>query len=1062
MFHCTTNYLSPNVLAGRILRWLAVLSLALSLQVGDGLNAEAGRRQSPAIQSQRHESGSASRNVQEAPTALELGLPLTRELHGGETHRYQIMLAQGQYASVSLEQRGIDVVVELAGPDDQLISVFDDEVRSLGEERIEFVAEAAGEYKLAVKAKLKNVPAGHYEIRPIEEREATDRERALHQTRLLQTQISRLFRAGKYDEVRPLIERALGIAEGVLGPDDVYVARLIEDLGHVYFSKRDHAKATTAYERALTIFQRQFGTDHPETAAAMLALGSSYLIGGEYPKADPLLTQSLRILEKTLGAEHPALARSLDRLGVLYQRRGELEKSEESYRRAVMILEKAQDTDTAMFAGLLVNLAHHYHQRRDYEGAEELLLRSLAITERLLGADHPWVADSLINLGITARARKDYDSAEKYYLRGLSIKEKAVGPEAPDVAQILNSIANLYRSKGEYDKALEVNLRAVSILEKTAGPYEYATVLSLGSIARTYAAMGDLANAIKYQSRVDAVIERAIELNLTVGSERQKLAFLNTVSWRTDRTISLNMQSAPNDPEASALAALVVLQRKGRVLDALSETRAALRERSDSKGRVLLDALNGTTAQLAGLLLNGPPKTSPEDQRKLVKELEQKKEKLEAEISLRSAEFRAQTQPVTLWAVQAAIPKDAALVEFAAYHPFNPKAESDSEAGGETRYAAYVVRREGTPLGRDLGEANAIDAAVDRLRQALRDPSRRDVREIARSLDEQIMRPVRALAGDATRLLVSPDGALNLIPFEALVDERGGYLIQRYSFAYLTSGRDLLRFGVARESRSQPVVVADPAFGEPATVGVAAVDGRAGDGKVRFDQSQVFFGPLPGVAAEVRALRKLLPQATFLTREQATKSALMQVHGPSILHIATHGFFLQNDPRVHNRPRAVTEDATRLGKMVANVENPLLRSGLALAGANQGDIGSDDGVLTALEAAQLDLWGTKLVVLSACDTGVGEVRSGEGVYGLRRALVLAGAESQVMSLWPVSDRSTRDLMVGYYKGLSQNEGRGDALRRAQLQMLRGKAHSHPYYWASFILAGEWGNLKGLR
>jgi CHAT domain-containing protein len=157
---------------------------------------------------------------------------------------------------------------------------------------------------------------------------------------------------------------------------------------------------------------------------------------------------------------------------------------------------------------------------------------------------------------------------------------------------------------------------------------------------------------------------------------------------------------------------------------------------------------------------------------------------------------------------------------------------------------------------------------------------------------------------------------------------------------------------------------------------------------------------------------------------------------------------------------------TRLGKWVAQVENPLLRSGLALAGANQGRSGpngEDDGVLTATEAAGLDLWGTKLVVLSACDTGVGEVKQGDGVYGLRRALVLAGAESQMMSLWPVSDRSTRDLMIGYYQGLQQGQGRSEALRQVQLQMLRDRARRHhPYYWASFIQSGEWANLEGRR
>jgi CHAT domain-containing protein len=136
------------------------------------------------------------------------------------------------------------------------------------------------------------------------------------------------------------------------------------------------------------------------------------------------------------------------------------------------------------------------------------------------------------------------------------------------------------------------------------------------------------------------------------------------------------------------------------------------------------------------------------------------------------------------------------------------------------------------------------------------------------------------------------------------------------------------------------------------------------------------------------------------------------------------------------------------------VDNPLLRSGLALAGANHGRPAAD-GVLTALEAADLDLWGTKLVVLSACDTGVGEVKTGDGVYGLRRAFVLAGSETQVISLWPVPDRGTRDVIVSYYRSVLAGGERGDALRQAQLQMLRQPATRHPYYWAGFIVSGQW-------
>jgi CHAT domain-containing protein len=405
------------------------------------------------------------------------------------------------------------------------------------------------------------------------------------------------------------------------------------------------------------------------------------------------------------------------------------------------------------------------------------------------------------------------------------------------------------------------------------------------------------------------------------------------------------------------------------------------------------------------------------------------------------------------------------LIDFAVYSPFDPKAKGANDSDGP-RYVAYVLRRQGEVQWKELGTAKELDTAVDALCQALRDPQRKDVRQLARAVDEKLMRPLRALAGETRRLLISPDGLLNLLPFAALVDERGHYLIESYAITYLTSGRDLLRLQVARRSQSPPVVVADPEFGAPPLIAASkeADNTRPAAGnRARFDYSQIFFGPLPGVSEEVRALRGLLPNASFLTKERATKTAVQGLAAPSILHIATHGFFLPDQPQAKDDRRSTSrQDDARLGKFAAHAANPLLRSGLALAGANQSGDARDNGILTALEASGLNLWGTKLVVLSACDTGTGVVRNGEGVYGLRRALVLAGAESQLMSLWPVSDRSTRDLMVGFYKELVQGRGRGDALRTVQLQMLHGKAHTHPYYWASFIQTGEWANLEGKR
>jgi CHAT domain-containing protein len=200
----------------------------------------------------------------------------------------------------------------------------------------------------------------------------------------------------------------------------------------------------------------------------------------------------------------------------------------------------------------------------------------------------------------------------------------------------------------------------------------------------------------------------------------------------------------------------------------------------------------------------------------------------------------------------------------------------------------------------------------------------------------------------------------------------------------------------------------------------------------------------------------VFPDASLLSGPQATEAALKRTVGPRVLHIATHGFFL-------GEPDTAVNNATRSINAAPQIANPLLRSGLAFSGANlrRGD-SNEDGILTALEASGLNLWGTKLVVLSACDTGVGEVRNGEGVYGLRRAFVLAGAESLVMSLWPISDFTTRALMTNYYRNLKQGLGRGEALRQVQLDMLRHNPKLHPFYWANFIQSGDWTNLDGQR
>jgi len=1105
MFHWRTGYSMNRIHAGRALALAAGLFLVFWVQFAHFSSAQARVRRFSIADPLPQKQSTRGHSTQEIE-ALKLGKPVESELSGGQFQSYHLTLTQGQYVKLTVQQRGVDVVARLLAPNGQLIADVDSDRTAQGSERVELVSEAAGTYKIEIVPSLPRADMGTYTIQLSEAREATEDEKLLHEARKQYYESLRLTEAGNGDKAIDFANRALAAREKILGSSHKDVAASLLSLGGSYWSKGDHTRAEEALQRAMRLTARSSGTETLDYADVLHALAKVRFSTGEHEQAEELNLRALSIREKFMGPDSVAAASSLQNLAVLYRTTNDLPKAEQMYLRALAIRENLLGPNHLEVSILLNLLGLLYYGAGDYNSAEPIFQRSLAIKEKELGDSHRQVAIALNNLGLVEWKRGDYKNAEAYHRRAMSVYEKATGPESygvgssfhnlgiiykeagedyakaeehyqralviwekifgeydASVANALASLGILYEATGDYDRALKFRLRAQSIYEKVLGPNNHYTLLSLRGLADVYAVKGDIRRSMEYQLRLNAIEEKLIPLNLTIGSERQKLAYFRQLKG-PETLISFHVNLASTNVGARDLAATKVMQRKGRVLDALSENLLALRQRSNSHDRALLDRLGDVNSRLARLVLNGPRKTPPEEYQKQVNTLEEERENLETEISRRTAGFFEVSRPVTLPAVQALVPSDAALVEFAVYAPVDLRAPDHKKRYGAPRYIAYVIRHKGEVRWAELGTAKEIDERINALRKALRDPERKDVRQLARAVDEKLMQPVRALAGDAKQLLISPDGELNLIPFETLVDEQGRYLVERFAFAYLSSGRDLQRLQTRRESKSSPVVLADPAFGEPAVIAVngSLRDSTAAGSRVEFNYSRFFFGPLPGVGAEVRALKELLPQATFLTKEQATEATLKRVAGPSILHVATHGFFLQNEPPAGTQMAVKAAEETRLGKWVAQIENPLLRSGLALAGANQGRSGNDDGILTALEATGLDLWGTKLVVLSACDTGVGEVKNGHGVYGLRRALFLAGAESQLMSLWPVSDRSTRDLMIGYYKGLVQNAGRAEALRRVQLQMLRSKSHAHPYYWASFILAGEWANLQGQR
>jgi CHAT domain-containing protein/Tfp pilus assembly protein PilF len=871
---------------------------------------------------------------------------------------------------------------------------------------------------------------------------------------------------GNYAKAELLCRRALTIKERALGPEHPELATYIHNLALFYHNQGNYAKAEQLYERALAIREKALGLEHRDVAQTLNNLANIYRDRGNYAKAAPLYGRALTIREKALGPGHPDVAQSLNNLAMLHWYKGNSEKAESLFRRSLALKERALGSEHLSVATSLNGLAVFYCHKGDYAKAEMSHRRALAVRKKALGPEHPEVAISFDNLALVYTKRGEYAKAEPIFQYALAIREKALGSEHPYVADSLNNLAILYRNRAEYEKAKPILQRALAIREKVVGPAHPAVVATLNDLAELSAAKGEVARAIAYQSRANAAAERNLAINLTTGSERQKLAYLTLFSRQTDFTLSLHNQVAPDDPLALDLAFTTMLRRKGRGLDATTDAIAALRRHATPEDRALLDQLAEARSHLAALTLRESALAKPETYRAQLQPLEEEVENLEAMLIAHSASFRAQVQPITLAAIQSALPINSTLVEFVVFTP----RELRNGKNKPPRYLAYLLPARGQPKYVDLGEAATIDRAVGVWRKALRNPNRIDTKQLGRAADEKIMRPIRSLLGETRHLLIAPDGQLNLIPFAALVDEHKRYLVERYTISYLTSGRDLLRLQTPEPSQSAPLVVANPTFGRVETTATRASHGppQAGDqvwGQI--DPTEVFFQALPGTEHEAIAINAVLPGTTLLLREQATETALKKSRAPHILHIATHGFFLSNQEAPPVETFGVPGDdppriSIRLSRWAAKIENPLLRSGLALAGVNERRRGDDDGVLTALEVSSLDLWGTRLVVLSGCDTGIGEVKNGEGVYGLRRALVLAGSETQVLSLWPVLDRETRSLMEGYYRRLLKGEGRGEALRQMQLGMLKDAKLRHPYYWGNFIQAGEWANLDGRR
>ncbi len=866
---------------------------------------------------------------------------------------------------------------------------------------------------------------------------------------------------GKLAEAKALYEQVMRALESAKPPSAEHLAIAYNNRAKLKRYQGDLPGAEDDLSKAALILGKVFGMSHPSLAMAAINLADLRMERGDLGLAEEALIQAIRLSASALGPEHPQVGHGAVLLANLYRTRGEHDRAKKLYAEALPILEHAYGPQHPALAEALNHQGVLALQMADDALAGQLLDRSWKILVKP-GQTPPQLAITVgQNLAVVLERTDRADQAAKLYAEAIAACDQVVGADQAACAPPRYNLGLLHLKARRLPQAQQWLQASLLLREKALGPHHPDVARSLAAVAAILDLQGKLSGAADLMQRAVEIRDRQLALMLGGGAEGPKRALVATLG--EERDIALDLLLRAGRPAA---ALELVLQRKGRALEATVDGLRGVG--ADSQAAAELSAARG---RLAALYARGPVGQPAEVYAAALQEAGRRAEELERRAVARFGPA-VSAEPLHLADLQARL-RGGTLLELFVRKPLSLKKPESAQA--PALVTGCLLGPKGPPVCRDLGPAAELEGLALQVRRAAMLPTG-DVDKPGAALRQAVIDPFAAELKAVKQLLVAPDGALHLVPFAALPAAAGGRLLQQYTLSYLTSGRDLLRMAATPAQpvpRGQAVLIGAPGYdqaaqGDPTKTQAVpqqlpAPGRRAAAGLGRFS-------PLPGTAEEAAQLAALWPKAQVWSGAAASEKALRGVRGPELLHIATHGFFLADkaDPVVE-AVRGGRRGAELWGEPPAPVlpepgrDDPLLRSGIALAGANQPPQGDDDGVMTALEVAGLDLVGTRLAVLSACETGVGDVKNGEGVFGLRRALVLAGAETQVMSLWKVDDLATRDLMVALHQKLLGHGGqaplgRAEALRQAQLLLAKDPKRSHPFWWAAFILSGEWRAL----
>lgn len=819
-------------------------------------------------------------------------------------------------------------------------------------------------------------------------------------------------------------------------------------------------------------------------------LGDLYSYTGQYSKASHALMEAVDLLAEGAGEESPEYISTAINLGILYMNQGKYPQAEEIFDVA---LSKVNRSETA-YASVLNNQALVFQSLGQLDRAEKTLQEIKKTDSVEVGTSHPDYAVTLSNLALVYGDLGKFSEAELTLKKALDIQAQNQEGHTLSYARKLNNLAKIHQMAGSPEKSIPLLQNALTIFKRTMGrkSAEYATATY--NLGLAYWKSGKGATGYKYlktsaairakvlgknhpryaesllkmgeyqwykKSVIDArrsfgdVFENyyfQIDETFPVLTEEEKTRFYYTnIRGAFDKFNSFAVSHQHEEPALLNDVYDYLINTKGSIMLATEKVRRSIMTSGDSTLIGQFELWQASKEQIA-------KSYSLNQENPQLDSLLTSSNHLEKEVARRSADFAGQfIREKTSWKeIQKSLKEGEAAVEVLRFKNYSP--EAGGEFTEEVRYAFLAVTSEtkDQPAIILLGEGNHLESKylryyLNNIKYKLTDEH--SYRHYFEPLAEYLRKE------KVSRVYLSPDGVYNLINVNSIQNPSSKqFLIDEFDIRFVTNTRELTETTIRRNDHQSSVLIGFPKFNLDTTElhyhHPIKTTSRAGNltrtwrgGLLRYMRGEEGISQLPGTQVEIDKIARLFgATSSVFTTDMASESVTKKVNSPTILHIATHGYFLEDEK----------EDVKK--SAAPYMSSPLLNAGLMLAGAENFlktgeplNENGDDGILTAFEALNLNLDGTELVVLSACETALGDVKNGEGVYGLQRAFKLAGARNIVMSLWNVDDQATQELMTTFYAEMIRTNDQHQAFRTAQRQVK--EKYPSPFYWAAFIMVG---------